>query len=44
MRCSPHGGYETTPAFGVDEGRFVVAEDFDEPLDDQLLRGFEGRD
>ena len=43
-RCSPHGGYETTPAFGVDEGRFVVPDDFDEPFDDQLLRGFEGRD
>ena len=35
---------ETTPVFGVDEGRFVVPDDFDEPLDDELLRGFEGRD
>ena len=35
---------ETTRVFGVDEGRFVVPDDFDEPLDDELLRGFEGRD
>ena len=35
---------ETTPVFGVDEGRFVVPDDFDEPLDHELLRGFEGRD
>ena len=35
---------ETRPMFGVDEGRFVVPDDFDEPLDDELLRAFEGRD
>ena len=27
------------PIFGVDEGRFVVPDDFDEPLDEELLRG-----
>ena len=32
------------PVFGVDEGRFVVPDDFDEPLDEGLLRAFEGRD
>ena len=31
------------PAFGVDEGRFVVPDDFDDPPDEELLRGFEGR-
>ena len=31
------------PVFGVDEGRFVVPDDFDEPLDEELLRAFEGR-
>ena len=30
-------------SFGVDEGRFVVPDDFDEPLDEELLRAFEGR-
>jgi prevent-host-death family protein len=27
--------------FGVDRGRFVVPEDFDAPLPDELLRAFE---
>ena len=35
---------ETRPMFGVDEGRFVVPDDFDQPFDDELLRAFEGRD
>ncbi len=30
------------PLFGVDEGRFIVPDDFDEPLDEALLRAFEG--
>ena len=30
------------PVFGVDEGRFVVPDDFDAPLDEELLRAFEG--
>ena len=34
---------ETWPVFGVDEGRFVVPDDFDDPLDEELLRAFEGR-
>ena len=32
------------PVFGVDEGRFVVPDDFDDPLDEGLLRAFEGSD
>ncbi|MCY4438656.1 MAG: type II toxin-antitoxin system Phd/YefM family antitoxin [Deltaproteobacteria bacterium] len=35
---------ESRPVFGVDEGRFVVPEDFDAPMDEELLRVFEGRD
>lgn len=34
---------ERRPVFGIDEGRFVVPDDFDEPLDEELLRAFEGR-
>lgn len=34
---------ETRPVFGVDEGRFAVPDDFDDPLDDELLRAFGGR-
>ena len=34
---------EVRPEFGVDAGRFVVPDDFDEPLDEGLLRAFEGR-
>jgi prevent-host-death family protein len=29
--------------FGMDRGRFVVADDFDDPLPDDLLDAFEGR-
>lgn len=29
--------------FGVLEGRFAVAEDFDAPLPDEVVAGFEGR-
>ena len=32
------------PVFGVDEGRFVVPDDFNDPLDEELLCAFEGRD
>ncbi len=35
---------ESRPVFGVDEGRFVVPDDFDEPLDEELVRAFEGRE
>ena len=35
---------EGRPVFGVDEGRFVVPDDFDEPLAESLLGAFEGRD
>ena len=34
---------ERRPVFGIDEGRFVVPDDFDDPLDEDLLRAFEGR-
>jgi prevent-host-death family protein len=29
--------------FGMDRGRFVVPDDFDDPLPDDLLDAFEGR-
>lgn len=29
--------------FGLDRGRFVVPDDFDDPLPDDLLDAFEGR-
>lgn len=32
------------PVFGIDEGRFAVPDDFDAPLDEALLRAFEGRE
>ena len=35
---------ESRPLFGVDEGRFIVPDDFDEPLDEALLRAFEGNE
>jgi antitoxin (DNA-binding transcriptional repressor) of toxin-antitoxin stability system len=28
--------------FGIDEGRFAVPEDFDEPLPEKMLAAFEG--
>ena len=34
---------EERPVFGIDEGRFLVPEDFDSPLDEDLLCPFEGR-
>ena len=34
---------EERPIFGIDKGRFVVPDDFDAPLDEDLLRAFEGR-
>ena len=33
---------EERAVFGVDEGGFVVPEDFDAPVDEDLLRAFEG--
>jgi prevent-host-death family protein len=32
----------TRRTFGVDRGRFIVPEDFDAPLDDEVLDDFEG--
>ena len=32
---------EGRPSLGVDKGRFVVPDDFDAPLDEELLRPFE---
>ena len=34
---------EARPVFGSDEGRFTIPDDFDEPLDEELPRAFEGR-
>ena len=34
---------EGRPIFGRDKGRFVVPNDFDAPLGEDLLRTFEGR-
>ena len=33
---------EGRPTFGIDKGRFVVPNDFDAPMDEDLLRAFEG--
>lgn len=43
VRLVPVEGTGERPVFGVDEGRFVVPDDFDAPLDESLLRAFEGR-
>ena len=34
---------EGRPIFGIDKGRFVVPDDFDAPLDEDLRHAFEGR-
>ena len=34
--------YESRRSFGQDRGHFVVPDDFDAPLDEELLRAFEG--
>jgi len=36
---APHPG--TPRAFGIDRGRLVIPEDFDAPLDDDVLDTFE---
>lgn len=36
-RLVPPGREGRVPVFGVDEGRFTLPADFDEPLDDELL-------
>ena len=33
---------EERPIFGIDKGRFVVPDDFDAPLDEDVLCAFEG--
>ena len=43
VRLVPVEGAGERPVYGVDEGRFVVPDDFDAPLDESLLRAFEGR-
>lgn len=43
VRLVPVEGEGERPVFGVDAGRFVVPDDFDAPLDESLLRAFEGR-
>ena len=36
--------YDSRRSFGQDRGRFVVPDDFDSPLEEDLLRDFEGRE
>ena len=33
---------EEKPVFGIDKGRFSVPSDFDDPLEEAVLRDFEG--
>ena len=43
-RLVPHREKRRAPQFGADRGKFVVPDDFDAPLPDDLLAAFEGRD
>ena len=42
-RLVPGGVESPAPIFGSDRGSFAVPEDFDSPLPDEVLAGFEGR-
>lgn len=42
-RLVPHEIARPAPLFGADRGKFVVPDDFDAPLRDELLAAFEGR-
>ena len=42
-RLVPHEARRPAPVFGADRGRLIVPEDFDAPLSDEILAGFEGR-
>ena len=43
-RLVPHREKARVPQFGADRGKFVVPDDFDAPLPDDLLAAFEGGD
>ena len=43
-RLVPHREEKRAPQFGGDRGKFVVPDDFDAPLPDDLLAAFEGHD
>jgi antitoxin (DNA-binding transcriptional repressor) of toxin-antitoxin stability system len=40
----PHESKPRAPVFGVDRGKFVVPDDFDAPLPDEMLAAFDGRE
>jgi len=42
-RLVPHAVAAEPPLFGGDRGKFVVPDDFDSPLPDEMLDAFEGR-
>jgi antitoxin (DNA-binding transcriptional repressor) of toxin-antitoxin stability system len=43
-RLVPHATKSRQPVFGADRGKFVVPDDFDAPLPDEMLASFEGDD
>ena len=43
-RLVPHAERPRAPVFGGDRGTFVVPEDFDAPIPDDVLASFDGRD
>lgn len=43
-RLVPHREKTRAPQFGADRGKFVVPDDFDAPLPDDLLAAFEGHE
>ena len=43
-RLVPHSQRPRAPVFGADRGTFVVPEDFDAPIPDDVLASFDGRD
>jgi prevent-host-death family protein len=42
-RLVPHEAKPPVPVFGADRGKFVVPDDFDASLPDEVLDAFEGR-
>ncbi len=43
-RLVPQSERQRAPVFGADRGTFVVPEDFDAPIPDDVLASFDGRD
>jgi prevent-host-death family protein len=41
-RLVPHTAKPKPPVFGADRGKFVVPDDFDAPLPDEVIAAFEG--